>query len=226
VGELSALKDLKIDGTLREPPRHVLGDGLPSIQLYLRRIGLSRASGNLDLEGMLLQDVQLQYYKLSGLTTLNLSRNELAALPTEVVGYKSLTWLDVSHNRLTELPAKLAALERLRHINVKGNELEEISEDLFVRTALLHLAISNNRIRRLAATGHASRPSTGPEAASPGKLSVRAPTRQASGRPKTGGSVPVGGEWGAAPDDDARELDLNGMQHLVAPGPALSARPG
>jgi len=94
---------------------------------------------------------------------------------------------------------------------VKGNGITKVPDFLYHRTALLHLSLSNNRITELATPTEGFRPLTGPE--SPIKASGRSPTRQATGRPKTGAGVPVGGNWWE--EEQTTLLQLNGMQHLI-----------
>ena len=93
VGELSSLRKLDIDPTLVEPPLHLRQEGIPIMQLYLRRFVTAKAQLNLDLRGMMLKDVKLNYYKLTSLTSCDLGFNSLTSIPDEVFKYTDLSSL-------------------------------------------------------------------------------------------------------------------------------------
>jgi hypothetical protein len=49
---------------LEEPPSHIIDEGVPVIQLYLRRLASARTTCFLDLEGLMLAHVDLSFYNL------------------------------------------------------------------------------------------------------------------------------------------------------------------
>jgi Leucine-rich repeat (LRR) protein len=149
VGELSSLRELKMDDDLIEPPLHIRNEGISMMQGYLRRIVTAKAQLNLDLRGMLLKEVKLQYYKLESLTSCDLGSNLLTAVPDEVFRYTDLSWLDLSNNLLTQLPRELEVLADLRQIDARGNQIEHVPAEIFERSALCTLMLANNRIYAL-----------------------------------------------------------------------------
>ena len=139
-------RHLKIDDTLVEPPLHIRKEGVPVMQRYLRRIMVAKTQLSLDLSGMLLHDVRLDYYKLVSLTSCDLSSNQLTAVPEEVFRYTDLSWLDLRNNLLMELPSGLQALGGLRHLDARGNQIQHVPASIFARSALLTLSLANNDI--------------------------------------------------------------------------------
>jgi len=149
VGELSSLRELKMDDDLIEPPLHIRNEGISMMQVYLRRIVTAKAQLNLDLRGMLLKEVKLHYYKLESLTSCDLGSNLLTAVPDEVFRYTDLSWLDLSNNLLTQLPRELEVLAGLRQIDARSNQIEHVPAEIFQRSALCTLMLANNRIYAL-----------------------------------------------------------------------------
>ena len=68
--------------------------------------------------------------RLSGLETLDLSRNGLRSLPTEEFGkLRQLRALNLAHNPLEEFPAGLAAAPALRELTVDRRTFEAFSAE-------------------------------------------------------------------------------------------------
>lgn len=150
VGELSALRDIRIDDTIKEPPPHIIREGLPVIQLYLRKLGTSRHTSFLDLHGMMLDTVELSYYKLQDLLNgVNLGHNSLTVIPAEIFNYASLTWLDMQNNHLTVLPLDLSRLKNIRHIDLRNNRISVAPVHVFAQESLLYISLQNNPLTQL-----------------------------------------------------------------------------
>ena len=60
------------------------------------------------------------------LESLDLSRNILAKVPSNLARCERLVELDLSHNRLTKLPPALARCKRLHSLAVNGNEIKKL----------------------------------------------------------------------------------------------------
>ena len=150
VGELSALRDIHIDDTIKEPPPHILGEGLQVIQLYLRKLGTSRHTSFLDLSGMMLDTVELSYYKLEELVNaVNLGHNKLTSIPEEIFKYRSLTWLDMRNNRIEEIPEAIGNLTEIRHMDMRNNQISVAPPHIFQHNSLLYMSLQNNPVTRL-----------------------------------------------------------------------------
>lgn len=62
------------------------------------------------------------------LERLDLSRNDLRALPDAAFALARLRELDASHNRLAALPELVAQLQALEVLDLRGNQLERLPE--------------------------------------------------------------------------------------------------
>ena len=88
---------------------------------------------------------------LTGLETLGLAHNALAAVPDAVAALTALTQLGLAHNNLRELPAALAHLARLRALDAGYNALRAVPPALAQCTALTSLDVSHNLFEALPA---------------------------------------------------------------------------
>lgn len=117
-----------------------------------------------------LRSIPQAIVNLQALTHLNVSRNQLSALPAyicslplkvliasnnkltslpENIGTLSnLRQLDVSCNELQVLPAQMGVLESLRDLNIRRNQIAVLPEEL-AELPLVRLDISCNRITRI-----------------------------------------------------------------------------
>jgi Leucine-rich repeat (LRR) protein len=87
---------------------------LRRLSLRENRLGGGAARGRL---------ASFVFARLTGLISLDLSANQLAALPAAIGGLSRLEVLDVSCNALTALPPELAALQRLSALAIHSNRL-------------------------------------------------------------------------------------------------------
>lgn len=81
---------------------------------------------------------------------MNVSSNEISALPDNIGQLACLTSLDLSHNSLTGLPQSFGGLKYLRTLNLAYNRLATLPEFLFgAAQALANLNVSNNVLETL-----------------------------------------------------------------------------
>ncbi|MGX9728387.1 MAG: COR domain-containing protein [Candidatus Electronema sp. VV] len=84
--------------------------------------------------------------KAEGATSLDLSSNNLTALPSEICQLTSLTELDLSRNNLTSLPLKICQLTNLIEISLSYNQLTVLPSEICQLKNLTYLDLSSNRI--------------------------------------------------------------------------------
>lgn len=66
-------------------------------------------------------------FKLTYVTELDLSCNQLKKLPDNIGSFSSLRWLDLHSNKLESLPDSIGNLARLTHLNLCNNRLTSAS---------------------------------------------------------------------------------------------------
>lgn len=103
-------------------------------QVYLNGKGLRDLSSAKDA---LAQGDRINY--------LNLDRNALETLPSEIRSLTGLKWLRLNENRLSELP-DISALSQLRRIYLRGNRFSAVPETLKNLPALTDIELSDNPI--------------------------------------------------------------------------------
>ncbi|XP_028633638.1 leucine-rich repeat and calponin homology domain-containing protein 4 isoform X1 [Grammomys surdaster] len=82
------------------------------------------------------------------LRVLIISNNKLEALPPDISTLGSLRQLDVSSNELRSLPVELGSLHSLRDLNVRRNQLSTLPDELG-DLPLVRLDFSCNRVSRI-----------------------------------------------------------------------------
>ncbi|KAL7982925.1 hypothetical protein Chor_013531, partial [Crotalus horridus] len=82
------------------------------------------------------------------LKVLIASNNKLAALPEDIGSLSSLRQLDVSSNELRSLPGTMGGLESLRDLNIRRNQITVLPEEL-AELPLVRLDFSCNLVTRL-----------------------------------------------------------------------------
>jgi len=65
-------------------------------------------------------------HNLRKLSHLNLLRNNLTHLPTNIGLLTNLTTLEIANNKIVELPNEIEMLKLLKHLNLESNELSEL----------------------------------------------------------------------------------------------------
>ncbi len=80
---------------------------------------------------------------------LNVSRNQLTALPESVGQLSQLQGLSVSENRLTALPESVGQLSQLQQLYISGNQLTALPESVRQLSQLQRLEVSENRLTAL-----------------------------------------------------------------------------
>ena len=91
----------------------------------------------------------LFYRYLTGLQTLDLSRNKIATLsPNAINDLRNLVSLHLSDNMLTSIETiHFLGLEKLRNLNIDGNEIENLTIANFVECRSVELLdLSDNRL--------------------------------------------------------------------------------
>ena len=108
----------------------------PTVSLHLPKRIDNTFITNVTLRSNCLKIVPLQLFQLTNVTAIDLSGNQLTALPTDrlkedrgVCGWecKKLRELNVSENMLTEFPLSLWMLQALRKINAEYNRIKKLA---------------------------------------------------------------------------------------------------
>lgn len=81
----------------------------------------------LDLRNMGIATFPSWLFKLTNVTELDLSCNQLKKLPDNIGSLSSLRWLDLHSNKLESLPDSIGNLARLTHLNLCNNRLTSAS---------------------------------------------------------------------------------------------------
>jgi Leucine-rich repeat (LRR) protein len=79
------------------------------------------------------------------LQTLNLSNNELTALPASLVKLSKLEELDVENNALHAIPSWLGSITSLKRLHLYNNPLAELDASLGGLSELEHFCASDFR---------------------------------------------------------------------------------
>ena len=131
------------------------------VQLNLEQLGLTGAVpaeiGRLSALTYLnfsinqLTSVPAEIGQLAALEQLYLSENQVTSLPAEMGQLTSLEWLSLSENRLTSLPAEIGQLTSLRELYLIGNRLTSVPAEIGQLTSLVKLNLYGNQLTRLPA---------------------------------------------------------------------------
>jgi leucine-rich repeat protein SHOC2 len=131
LGALSALQTLTYDQETVEVPSRQFRADHATLMEYLHAIHLSRATHALDLSGRSLETFPVELLRLTGLTSLILARNSIAALPDDMMRWLScLRLLDVESNQLQALPESLGFARGLTCLCALGNRITALPPSL------------------------------------------------------------------------------------------------
>ncbi len=101
------------------------------------------------LKGMNLKVFPKEILAVRNLKILDISRNQLTALPEGLGCRKKLIYLNAAENQLTSLPASLGKLKKLQILNLSGNTLEHLGFSLKNMRELKRLNLSGNALSEL-----------------------------------------------------------------------------
>uniref|UniRef100_A0A803L5X6 Disease resistance R13L4/SHOC-2-like LRR domain-containing protein n=1 Tax=Chenopodium quinoa TaxID=63459 RepID=A0A803L5X6_CHEQI len=106
----------------------------------------------LDLQGRLMAEVEwlpLSLVKLSNLTEIDISKNEIMALPSDVGNLKALKKFDIHSNQLINLPRSIGELTNLTDLDLHGNRLKSLPASFEKLVGLVNLDLSSNFFTQL-----------------------------------------------------------------------------
>ena len=83
------------------------------------------------------------------LTELSVVSNQLLTIPDAFFKLVGLTYLDLSQNRIFELPFMIEMLSKLTILRINQNDLVELPEDVCRLAFLIELQAANNYIEEL-----------------------------------------------------------------------------
>jgi len=152
LGRLSRLEELNLTNNpeLLCPPPEVFKLGVEAIRNFLNRISYGKTHGSIELSGLALENLVLPWDDLqSKLQALVLSRNQLAAMPSEADQCTCLTALWIDSNALTTLPHTFGKLCALKSLALDLNQLAALPACVCDLTALERLTLDNNVLRFL-----------------------------------------------------------------------------
>ncbi|WP_417915351.1 COR domain-containing protein [Candidatus Electronema sp. JM] len=120
-------------------------------QELLKKIAEAKASRatELDLSRNQLTALPPELFQLTNLTELDLRSNQLTALPPELFQLTNLTELDLGRNQLTALPPEICQLRNLQKLILWENKLTALPPELFQLTNLTELDLGRNQLTAL-----------------------------------------------------------------------------
>jgi Leucine-rich repeat (LRR) protein len=105
----------------------------------------------LDLSYNQLSSLPAEIGKLTQLNTLGLSGNQLSSLPNEIGKLTQLTYLFLSYNELSSFPAEIGKLTQLKALDLSKNQLSSFPAEIGKLTQLKALDLSSNQLGSLPA---------------------------------------------------------------------------
>ncbi|MDB9835502.1 hypothetical protein OAC51_01210 [Flavobacteriaceae bacterium] len=103
----------------------------------------------LDLSRNKIDFLPSEIKELDKLTELNLNYNELTELPSEIGSLTELVNLNLSSNKLTLLPSEIGSLTELVTLNLSSNKLTLLPSEIGSLTELVTLNLSSNKLTLL-----------------------------------------------------------------------------
>jgi Leucine-rich repeat (LRR) protein len=120
-------------------------------EIALQRIEEARVSEatDLDLSRLELAELPSEIGSLSNLQVLNLSFNQLSNLPPEIGDLTNLEFLYIWNNQLRSLPSEIGKLENLWGLYLSNNQLNQLPHEIIGLNTLCYLDLSDNQFQRL-----------------------------------------------------------------------------
>jgi Leucine-rich repeat (LRR) protein len=103
----------------------------------------------LDLSGNNLEALPPGFDELQDLRVLSLRGNRFAEVPPELARLERLDILDLSFNHLETLPGAISQLARLARLNLAGNRITELPPALARMTSLTWLDLAGNELAEI-----------------------------------------------------------------------------
>ena len=103
----------------------------------------------LNLSGNQLTSLPESIGDLTNVTVLNLSGNQLTSLPESIGKLTNVTTLNLSRNRLTSLPESIGNLTKITTLDLRRNQLTGLPESIGNLTNLSSLDIDGNQLTSL-----------------------------------------------------------------------------
>ena len=108
---------------------------------YKRYLGIESLKNKLNLK--------LSVEELTLSTKLDLSRNQLTQLPSEIGQLLLLQELDLSNNQLTQLSSEIGQLSSLQILDLDENQLTQLPSEIGQLSSLQELYLSRNQLTQL-----------------------------------------------------------------------------
>jgi internalin A len=123
--------------------------GFSSIVHLIVKTQTDKYIEKLSLLWMNLTELPTEIGKLTSLTILDLSCNQLNYLPNSIDELTNLTSLHLWHNKITNLPDSIGRLEKLIYLDVSDNQISVLPKSFSQLTNLTSLYIKNNQLKTL-----------------------------------------------------------------------------
>ncbi|MEM9160170.1 MAG: hypothetical protein AAGB46_14085 [Verrucomicrobiota bacterium] len=107
----------------------------------------------LDLSGQRILDCSANVRNWTQLEELDLSYNEMDAIPGELFQLGSLRKVDLNFNRVQEIPEKIGNWERVEELSLNGNPIEALPEGIGKMKRLRYLDLRNTRVSEIVVEG-------------------------------------------------------------------------
>ncbi|XP_016930352.2 leucine-rich repeat-containing protein 40 [Drosophila suzukii] len=105
------------------------------------------------LDGNLLREVPKDLHLLGEhLNQLNLTKNQISYIPTNISQYSKLSILNLSSNLLSDLPMELGGLQLLRELDISHNRFHHLPSCIYELEKLESLSAHDNQIKGIDAS--------------------------------------------------------------------------
>lgn len=103
----------------------------------------------LDLSKQQLTAIPEEVFKQTSLKVLILNNNQLDRLPAEIGELKDLVVLDLKYNKLSNLPGEIGRMESLRFLDLNHNKLNALPDEICNLNNLRYLGLDENALSGL-----------------------------------------------------------------------------